>query len=126
MTRTFPTTRILNLWTMLLNSHGLIGQRSTAYLKSLGSRLCRAKGKRDRPLCLPAAIWPVAEDIPDMDFVPTRWCPMPCPAAVDAALFLRLDDCDGALCKAAAFIDTYLARSMRPVPPDGSGRDISW
>jgi hypothetical protein len=51
MTRTFPTTRILNLWTILLNSHGLIGQRPAAYLKSLESRLCRVDGNCGRPSC---------------------------------------------------------------------------
>ena len=79
---------------------GLIGQRPTAYLKSLGSRLCRAKGKRDLPPCLPAVIWPVA---------------------VDTVLFLRLD---GALCEAvASIIDTDLFRCIRSVPPDGYWRE---
>ena len=81
---------------MLLISHGLIGQRPTAYLKSLGSWICRAKGKRDRPPCLPAV-------------------------AVDAVLFLRLD---GALCEdVPSIIDTDLFRCMRPVPPDGYWRE---
>jgi hypothetical protein len=48
--RTFPT-RIPNLWTILLNSHRLIGQRPTAYLKSLESRFCRVDGNRGRPSC---------------------------------------------------------------------------
>ena len=86
---------------MILNSHVLIGQRPTAYLKSLGSRLCRAKGKRDRAPCLPAVLWPVA---------------------VDAVLYRRLGDCDGAPCKAVTSIDTDLVRCIRPVPLGGIWR----
>jgi hypothetical protein len=69
----------------------MVGQRPTAYLKSFESRLRRVEGKRGRPPCLPAVIWPVA---------------------VDAVLFLRLDDCDGAPCKAVTSIDTDLVRCI--------------
>jgi hypothetical protein len=89
-------------------------QGLAVYLKSLGSRLCRAKMKRDRPPRLLAGVRLVVED--------RRWRLLPC-TAVEAVLFLRPNECNGALSFGRWCPMPYMAggadQILRPVKYDG-------